>query len=157
MRQQLTSPPAAATDGATDVSLTLSRDIRSRHVRLAALPSAPCGARRVLADMLREWQLEEMADPALLVLSELVTNAVQASGKGTGRDRQIITLTLQLTDTSLRMEVWDANPALPAPRKADLLSDHGRGLLLVDAIGDAWGHRAADGGKMVWCEVAIPA
>jgi anti-sigma regulatory factor (Ser/Thr protein kinase) len=107
--------------------------------------------------MLREWQLEEMADPALLVLSELVTNAVQASGKGTGRDRQIITLTLQLTDTSLRMEVWDANPALPALRKADLLSDHGRGLLLVDAIGDAWGHRAADGGKMVWCEVAIPA
>jgi anti-sigma regulatory factor (Ser/Thr protein kinase) len=107
--------------------------------------------------MLREWQLEKMADSALLVLSELVTNAVQASGKGTGRDRPIITLTLQLTDTILRMEVWDANPALPTPQKADLLSDHGRGLLLVDALGDAWGHRAADGGKMVWCEVAIPA
>jgi anti-sigma regulatory factor (Ser/Thr protein kinase) len=157
VRQQLTSPPAAATASATDVSLTLSRDIRSRHVQLAALPSAASWARRVLRDMLREWRLEKMADPALLLLSELVTNAVQASRKGAGRDRQMITLTLRLTDTSLRMEVWDANPALPAPRKADLLSDHGRGLLLVDALGDAWGHRAADEGKMVWCEVAIPA
>jgi anti-sigma regulatory factor (Ser/Thr protein kinase) len=157
VRQQLTSPPAVAIAGATDVSLMLSHGIRSRHVQLAALPSAASWARRVLSDMLGEWRLEKMADPALLLLSELVTNAVQASGKGVGVGRQVITLTLRLTDTSLRMEVWDANPALPAPRKADLLSDHGRGLLLVDALGDAWGHRAADGGKMVWCEVAIPA
>ncbi|MGH3300999.1 MAG: ATP-binding protein [Streptosporangiaceae bacterium] len=160
MTQQVQAPPVDASASATDVIAAPSRGVTSRHVRLAALPSAVPWARRVLAHMLREWQLEHLSDPALLLVSELVTNAVQASARRAWRDPgrlQMIALSLEITDTELVTEVWDASPAGPALREADLTGDRGRGLLLVDYLADAWGHRPADGGKVVWCEVAIPA
>jgi anti-sigma regulatory factor (Ser/Thr protein kinase) len=132
----------------------------SRHVRLVALPSAVPWARRILRHMLREWQLEEMSDPAQLLVSELVTNAVQASARQHGHDQDslpMIGLTLQLTDTALTAEVWDTSPALPVLQEADLTGERGRGLMLVDFLADSWGHRVAGGGKVVWCTVAIPA
>jgi anti-sigma regulatory factor (Ser/Thr protein kinase) len=132
----------------------------SRHVKLAALPCAVPQSRRVLRHVLREWQLEKMLDPALLVTSELVANAVQASGNNActdGQNRQVIALTVQLTDNSLLLEVWDASPALPVLKETDITGVRGRGLMLVDFLADAWGHRPAEGGKVIWCEVAIPA
>jgi hypothetical protein len=44
----------------------------------------------------------------------------------------------------------------PVPKAADIAANHGRGLVLVDALADAWGYRAAHGGKVVWCELATP-
>jgi len=110
--------------------------------------------------MLREWQLEEMSDPALLLVSELVTNAVQASARQAVRDGgswPVIGLTLQLTDTAVAVEVWDTSPALPVLQEADPAGEGGRGLVIVDFLADSWGHRAACGGKVVWCTIAIPA
>jgi anti-sigma regulatory factor (Ser/Thr protein kinase) len=132
---------------------------QTRCVRLAALPSAVPWARRVLRHMLREWQLESMADPAALLVSELVTNAVEASAGRAYREHgklPMIGLAIRLTPATLALEVWDASALRPVPRDAGIASDRGRGLLLVDALADSWGHRAADGGKIVWCEVAIP-
>ena len=131
--------------------------VTSRRMRLAALPSAVPWARRVLRHALRERQLEDLVDPALLLLSELVTNAVQASARHVGRDtgwQQMIALSLQITDASLFTEVWDASPRLPALQEADLARDCGRGLLLVDCLADAWGHYRTDGGKVVWCTLS---
>lgn len=108
--------------------------------------------------MLCEWQLERMSDTVLLLMSELVTNAVKVSGDGTSADhlsRQVIALTVRLTDTSLLMEIWDANPAPPVLREGDLTADCGRGLLMVEALCDKWGYHSAPGGKVVWCEVAF--
>jgi hypothetical protein len=48
------------------------------------------------------------------------------------------------------------NPAAAALARLNLELT-GRGLQLVDFLGDAWGYRAEAGGKVVWCEVAIPA
>jgi anti-sigma regulatory factor (Ser/Thr protein kinase) len=130
----------------------------TRYVRLAALPSAVPWARRVLRHMLHEWQVESMADPAALLASELVTNAVEASA-GTCRDHgtlPMIGLAIRLTPASLVLEVWDASPLRPVPRDAGIAGDRGRGLLLVDALADSWGHHGAEGGKVVWCELAIP-
>jgi anti-sigma regulatory factor (Ser/Thr protein kinase) len=110
--------------------------------------------------MLREWQLESMSDPALLLVSELVTNAVQASGRCVGPDpvsHQIVSLTLELSGTSLLIKVWDGHPGLPVLREADVTGDRGRGLLLVDFLADAWGHQDAGHGKVVWCELGIQA
>jgi two-component sensor histidine kinase len=103
--------------------------------------------------------VESIADPAALLVSELVTNAVEASASSTVRDHgklPIIGFAIRMTAASLVLEVWDASPLRPVPRQADVAADRGRGLVLVDALADAWGHRAADGGKIVWCEVAIP-
>jgi two-component sensor histidine kinase len=109
--------------------------------------------------MLREWQLQSMAEPGALLVSELVTNAVQASprraGLGNGK-LPMIGLTIRLTAASLVLEVWDASPLRPVSKQVDIAADHGRGLLLVDALADSWGDRAAYGGKVVWCEVALP-
>jgi anti-sigma regulatory factor (Ser/Thr protein kinase) len=148
-----------ASMSATDVVPAPSSGITSRHVRLAALPSAVPWARRVLRHVLRERQLEKLLDPALLLVSELVTNAVQASAHYASRgpdQLQMIALSLHLTDTSLVTEVWDASPGVPGLRDADPTDDRGRGLLLVDSLADAWGHHRRDGGKVVWCTVAVP-
>jgi len=109
--------------------------------------------------MLHEWQVESMEDCAALLASELVTNAVEASGGRAGGDRgelPMIGLTIRLTAATLVLEVWDASPLRPVPQVAGVAGDRGRGLLLVDALADSWGHRAADEGKIVWCELAIP-
>jgi anti-sigma regulatory factor (Ser/Thr protein kinase) len=159
MTQELMTRFAGHDAGATAVSPAPSRVLGSRLLRLAALPSSVPWARRVLRHTLRQWQLEAMADPALLLLSELVTNAVQAPGNGAGQQhpsQQMICLVVELTEASLVIRVWDANPALPVLQEADVTGDHGRGLLLVEFLADSWGHYAADGGKVVWCEVAIP-
>src|SRR5579872_5891786 len=155
---QVTAPPAPAE--ATDMDPALQSGLTSRHVRLAALPSAVPWARRVLRHMLGEWQLERMSDPALLLVSELVTNAVQASQRSACLDdssHHMVSLTLELSDTSLLMKVWDANPGLPVLREGDVTGDRGRGLLLVDFLADAWGHHDADHGKVVWCGLRIRA
>jgi anti-sigma regulatory factor (Ser/Thr protein kinase) len=157
--EQATIPPVSHGAGTPDIHQRPDHGTWFRQVKLAARPSAAPWARRVLRQMLREWQLETISDTALLLVSELITNAAKASGNGTCQDclnQQMIALTVRLTDTSLLMEVWDADPAPPVLQEADLTSDCGRELLMVDILSDSWGHHAADGGKVVWCELAFP-
>jgi anti-sigma regulatory factor (Ser/Thr protein kinase) len=140
---------------------TLSPPTLSRQLKLAALPSAAPWARRMTRQLLAEWQLETLSDTALLVVSELVTNAVNASGNLDCPGLrpvswQMLALTVRLAGTGLQMEVWDPNPAPPALQAPDVTSEGGRGLLIVECLADRWGHHAADGGKVVWCEVALP-
>ena len=158
--QQATVTPASRDAGTADIHQTLDRGAWSRQLKLAAQPSAAQWARRVLRQTLRERQLDKISETALLLVSELVTNAVKASGNGACRNhpnQPVIALTLRLTDTSLLIEVWDADPGSPVLQEADLTAECGRGLFLVDILGDGWGHRAADGGKVVWCKLAFPA
>jgi anti-sigma regulatory factor (Ser/Thr protein kinase) len=127
-------------------------------VRLTALPSAAPWARRVLRHTLREWHLQDLEDSALVLVSELVTNAIKASAPRARRDRDrlpMISLTVHITANGVLMEVWDGSPRLPAFQEADLTGDRGRGLLLVDFLADEWGHYTADGGKVVWCKVRL--
>jgi anti-sigma regulatory factor (Ser/Thr protein kinase) len=144
----------------TPVSPVPAEGPQARYMRLTALPSAVPWARRVSRHMLHEWQLESMADSVALLVSELVTNAVEASARQLARDHgklPMIGLAIRLTPASLVLEVWDASPLRPVPQDSGIASDRGRGLLLVDALADSWGHRAADGGKIVWCELATTA
>ncbi len=85
-------------------------------------------------------------DDAVLVVSELVTNAVQ-HGEGP-------VLVRIVTGEPTRVEVMDARPldglAVAAP---DPDRQGGRGLFLVQALADAWGYaETPDGGKVVWAE-----
>ena len=140
---------------------TLSHSALSRQLQLAALPSAAPWARCMTQQLLAEWQLGTLSDAALLVVSELVTNAVKASGNLDCPGLrpvswQMLALTVQLTDARLRLEVWDPNPVPPVLQRPDLTSEGGRGLLIVECLADKWGHHTAAGGKVVWCEIAIP-
>jgi anti-sigma regulatory factor (Ser/Thr protein kinase) len=99
-----------------------------------------------------EWGLADLADTAELLVSELVTNAVQTSA----RLRTVATPEIRLWVTSDRasmvIHVWDGSDEMPV-RKDMAAPDEegGRGLTLVAALGKEWGaYRKAEGGKVVW-------
>ena len=130
------------------------------HLVLGALPGAvPC-ARLHARQLLWEWGLSELADPGELIVSELVTNGVRASGGLTGSryagrwtpGRPPVRLWLHRRQQSIAIQVWDASNQLPAPQPADPGAESGRGLLLVESFSDAWGsYRPPEpGGKVVW-------
>ncbi|MFI2224347.1 SpoIIE family protein phosphatase [Streptomyces fradiae] len=113
------------------------------------LPDAVMHARRFTARTLRSWGVTEEADAALLVVSELVTNAlVHTQGA--------VRLDLTLAGDRMRIAVTDASPRAPAkPVMADWESTGGRGLFLVEAMSTSWGSVPVSGGKQVWSEFVV--
>jgi anti-sigma regulatory factor (Ser/Thr protein kinase) len=118
----------------------------------ATLPVAdrsPGLARRVARDALSSWQLTHLTDTALLLISELVTNAVlHASTAGS-----VLALHLEIHGSWLRMEVHDAELRGPEPRVPSAVDESGFGLVIVDALADKWGVRETTAGKAVWAEL----
>jgi anti-sigma regulatory factor (Ser/Thr protein kinase) len=126
---------------------------RASSLEFAPLPGAiPC-ARLHAAHILHEWGLRALAEDAALIISELMTNAVDASAVLPGRPP--VALRLLASERSLVIEVWDASPGDVAPREAGPGAECGRGLTVVAALSDRWdwertGHRR----KVVWAELA---
>ncbi|GGN31372.1 hypothetical protein GCM10012285_01050 [Streptomyces kronopolitis] len=139
-----------------DVALLVLRydgmRVRPTRVRWAVwrLPDAVMHARRFTARTLRSWGVTDEVDVALLVVSELVTNAI-AHTQGEVR------LDLTLAADRLRVAVNDASPRAPAkPASVDWEATGGRGLLLVEAMSASWGSVPLSGGKQVWSEISLP-
>jgi len=104
-------------------------------------------ARRALRELLRQWGRPGSSEIAELLTSELVTNALVHT------DRDAV-LTATVSPRGLRVEVRDfvgRRPRLCAPVADE--GTHGRGLVLVDSLADAWGVRAHGVGKAVWFEL----
>ena len=124
------------------------------HLELGALPGAvPC-ARLHARQVLWEWRLEGQADTIELLVSELVTNAVQASA-GLGPAVASVRLWLCSDGHRVVVQVWDGCDRLPVRRDAEPDSAGGRGLLLVDSLSAQWGSYRPEGasGKVVWALV----
>ncbi|GAB2577247.1 ATP-binding protein [Streptomyces capparidis] len=96
---------------------------------------------------------EPLCEALVLIISELVTNAVVHTGcpavlrllfrgAGPGRDRGTV-----------RIEVTDASSLPPLPRCAGNDETGGRGLELVGGLADRWGWQREGAGKRVWCEL----
>ena len=127
---------------------------------ITALPTATPCARLHARNIAHEWNLGDLVDTLELVVSELVTNAVQASVDQDHRPRYTadtrlacIHLRVSADGVAALIEVWDENVGLPAPpTEPDLDDEGGRGLMLVDALTERWGWElAASGrGKVVW-------
>ncbi|MGH3164893.1 MAG: ATP-binding protein, partial [Trebonia sp.] len=109
---------------------------------VSALPTAPSCARQVSRVQLAVWGVPGLTDTADLVVTELVTNAVQACQRR--GERAQVMLRLSFSGCRVRIEVWDPDPALPcANDDVALLDESGRGLYLVDVMsGGRWGARA---------------
>ncbi len=105
-------------------------------------------ARQATRDALATWRLTYLEETAVLLVSELVTNAVRHA-----RDSDAITLELQAAGTWLRIEVQDADPRWPQPRTPAGFDESGFGFVLVDALAGKWGVRETATGKAVWAEV----
>ncbi|MGA4849405.1 ATP-binding protein [Streptomyces sp. G5(2025)] len=113
-------------------------------------------ARECLRKTLAAWELSGTEDAALLVLSELFSNAV-VHGEGPA-GRKVETRYLRMA-RGVRIEVRDTFEELPRPVPLpgdDLCS--GRGLFLVAAFADRWGvtEWTAGAGKVVWAEASVP-
>jgi anti-sigma regulatory factor (Ser/Thr protein kinase) len=122
---------------------------------LAALPTAPSVARGHVRAVAREWGLADLADIAELLVSELVTNAVQASARLRTVGSPVVHLWVTSDRVSMVIHVWDASGEMPVRRDADEEDeDGGRGLLLVETLGKDWGAYRKAEGKVVWCLIA---
>ncbi|MFF4835819.1 SpoIIE family protein phosphatase [Streptomyces sp. NPDC001315] len=114
------------------------------------VPEAVRHARRFTRRTMRAWGVPERnLDTVQLVVSELVTNAlVHTDGQ--------VRLDLTLVNHRLRVAVFDASPRTPAkPTSIGWEATGGRGILLVEAVSDAWGTVPVSGGKQVWSEIAL--
>ncbi|MFI2206216.1 SpoIIE family protein phosphatase [Streptomyces sp. NPDC020192] len=112
------------------------------------LPEAVGHARRFTRRTLRAWGVSpDTMDTALLVVSELVTNAlVHTDGQ--------VRLDLSLINHRLRLSVADASPRSPVkPTSIGWEATGGRGILLVEAVSVAWGTVPVSGGKQVWADL----
>ena len=133
---------------------------RQTSLILGPLPTAPAAARGILSTSLILWGLPHLQDNGLLIISELVTNAVTASTTKAppGTEPRPVTIWITARDAELTIRVWDPDPT-PPPRQQPLPDPstlNGRGLILVSALSNRWGtHPAPNGGKYVWATLPL--
>ncbi len=123
---------------------------RRFRFELAAHPGSVAQARRLAHARLTRWSVcADTCDSAALVISELVTNAIVHTAS-----RRVLCELHEHADT-VRIAVRDEGCAPgephPSPQRPD--EEHGRGLLLVDALCRAWGAQEHGPGLLVWAEL----
>jgi anti-sigma regulatory factor (Ser/Thr protein kinase) len=121
-------------------------DGRARDHLRETMPAAPIAAplaRRLVERACRAWSVPDLMEPAQLVVTELVANAVRHAGHG-------LAVSASLRDGQLRISVADDDPVLPRPGAAGPTDEHGRGLLMVETISRDWGAMRLTTGKVVW-------
>jgi anti-sigma regulatory factor (Ser/Thr protein kinase) len=112
-------------------------------------PIAVRGARNWVRAQLESWGVDErVTAPAVMCVSELVTNVVQHAGTSAR-------LTLELADRLLVTVEDTGRWSTPRTGGEDLTASQGRGLALVEAVSDAMGHARGVNGSTVWFELAL--
>src|SRR5579859_6214667 len=133
-------------------------------LELGALPTATPCARLHTTLVLWEWDLDALVHTAALVVSELVSNAVQSSRELTSSrfagqwapGTPPVRVWLSADERRLVIQVWDGSDLPPVPRPVEPEADSGRGLLLVGALSAEWGCYTPEksSGKVVWSVVS---
>jgi two-component sensor histidine kinase len=119
------------------------------RLELPPEPTSPRAARHFVTTTLVAAGHDELVDVAILLVTELVTNAVLHA-----RTRLEVEIDDEEAGAGLRFAVYDRSPALPRERHHRLSAATGRGLRLVDTLSGGWhADRTADG-KRVWFELA---
>ncbi len=107
-------------------------------------PTSVAAARAFVSRGLAGRLSEDVSAGALVVVSELATNAVEHA-------RTPFTVTVEWSGLTVTVKVADGSPQVPAGPLRDLMATHGRGLQLLDALSVSWGVSVeTTGGKSVW-------
>ncbi|MDR8409889.1 ATP-binding protein [Nonomuraea sp. 3-1Str] len=125
-------------------------DSRVASWRLPPHPHQVGRARRLVRKKLTQWGFADQADVAELLISELVSNALEHAHGPIG-------VSLSESDGLLRFEVEDSNPDLPDVQLSRRHDERGRGLQLVDMLACCWGRDHTPRGKVVWFELPVSA
>lgn len=123
----------------------------ARQILLPAEPQAARLARQATHAQLAFWRVPQLQETAVLLVSELVTNSVRHAHTRCSE----LALRLEITWTSLRIEVHDADPRWPRPCTPAETDESGFGFVLVDALASTWGVNDTLAGKAVWAELDI--
>lgn len=115
-------------------------------LELESKPEMVAVARMFVRDRLSSWEANEHMHSALVVTSELVTNAVLHA-------RTSIQVRIEVRQSVVRVEVSDENPRVPTMAPCPPEATSGRGLALVAALATSWGIEQRDDGKVVWAEL----
>jgi PAS domain S-box-containing protein len=166
LRTTLSRPLDSLEDACDDLLATMEPgrepdDVALLMARLGTLPSGSTAgwsfpaeasavrlARRRVRDTLAEWDLPELVDVTVLLVSELVTNSLRYAHGPIG--------VRMVRAGSLLVEVSDPLPDPPQERTATAEDEGGRGLQLVAGASRRWGTRHGPLGKTVWFELALP-
>jgi anti-sigma regulatory factor (Ser/Thr protein kinase) len=136
------------------------------QILLAVGPEAAKAARDFTSGTLREWHLDELIEEAVLIASELVTNAIrhgqracpgETGGTVKADDAAKVELAWQRQASRVICMVTDRSPLPPVLGSADQDSESGRGLQVVQALAATWGWMMLGATrKAVWAALTIP-
>jgi anti-sigma regulatory factor (Ser/Thr protein kinase) len=114
-----------------------------REIKLDPDPASVRTARHFVRDHLRDLGFSESVDDGVLVVSELVTNAIAAAPE------MPCSVVVRVGAGHPVIEVHDSSPELPEKREPDFVSIHGRGLHVVEQLCAGWDCVRSDNGKAV--------
>lgn len=98
-------------------------------------------ARQMVTEALQAWNLAELCEDVEQVAAELFANALPGG-------IYLVTISFEATTNSVHLAVQDNRPGEPEPRLAGAEDESGRGLVIIDALADEWGHTADE--NIVW-------
>ena len=118
------------------------------ETQLPSTTSSPQLARAFLQTAMHTWNLDGFGDVTELLVTELVANVVTHVGAP-------MTVRVHRQSDRVRVEIEDPSPEVPVVRHPGAADEHGRGMLLVDQLANAWGVERRADGKTVWFELDV--
>ena len=128
---------------------TRTTQVQICRIRLTAGPAAAGEARGQVLQAICAWAVPVDPDVAVLLTSELVTNAIRHEAG------QTITLAITCSCGQLRVDVHDSSYSWPVVLEAPADAEAGRGLMLVATLSAEWGFYRTPAGKAVYFTLAI--
>jgi hypothetical protein len=133
----------------------------SQLAPLGALKTAPGAARGHVKSTLTTWNMAAYIEMAELLISEMVTNSVEASTGEQGHPiyvmgrLPVIVVRLVGIPDGVVLEVWDSVPTLPEVKSPEGMAERGRGMFLVETLAFRWSWKTDPNwpGKCVWAEL----
>jgi len=125
-------------------------EVHGCQVRLPAVPATAAEARDHVRAVLAAWEVPVDADIAVLLASDLVTNAILHQADGT------VTLAVTCSPGQLRVDVFGTAQHLPPQGPLPAAVETGPGLVLLATLADRWGWYPTPLGRAVWFTLAFP-